>query len=206
MEGNWKNRNSYKTFSEDDYLHFGKQSVAMRRLNQAVSNGTIKKKDICQTCGRKAKLVAHHWKGYDYPFDVWWVCRKCNANLTVHDGSIDLEHAKALLNTIHLRKLFSRQYESVFTCSVCGTHRNIGRFMFNDGDNGEFICQHCLQDMIDFDIKDKIYLAGCDKCKKLTLHKFKGYTLICIECKENIVEPLAELPSYILPATAQGMV
>ncbi len=198
MSDNWRNINPPKYFSEDDYLHFGKQSIAMRRLRQAVSNGTIKKESVCQTCGRKAKLVAHHWKGYEHPFDVWWICRKCNANLTIHDGSLDLEHAKALLNTIYLRKLFSRQYRSEFKCSVCGTYCNTGRFVFKDSDDGDFICQHCLENMIEMDISDKKYLAWCEKCKSSALHKFNGYKLVCIECEENDKQS-NELPSYLLP-------
>jgi len=34
-------------------------------------------------------IVAHHWKGYAHPLDVWWVCQSCNRRLHGrHDGTV----------------------------------------------------------------------------------------------------------------------
>lgn len=40
-------------------------------------------------------IVAHHWRGYDYPDDVWWVCYACNYVLQgCHNGAFTLEEAR----------------------------------------------------------------------------------------------------------------
>lgn len=40
-------------------------------------------------------IVAHHWRGYEYPLDIWWICRSCNRKLQhKHDGSLSIEEAR----------------------------------------------------------------------------------------------------------------
>lgn len=47
---------------------------------------------ICQTCGDKRKLVAHHWNGNENAADVWFVCHRCNRLLP--NGGLTLEQAR----------------------------------------------------------------------------------------------------------------
>lgn len=40
-------------------------------------------------------IVPHHFRGYDFPLDVWWVCRSCNRRLVnKHDDSLTIEEAR----------------------------------------------------------------------------------------------------------------
>lgn len=77
----YKETKGYKSYSDNELLYKGKQIVAERRARQALANGTIEKKHQCEVCGRVGKTVMHHYKGYDCPFDVWWVCYSCNRNI-----------------------------------------------------------------------------------------------------------------------------
>lgn len=69
-------------------------------VNNAVKDGKLIPLEICEVCGhaphgKRDALEAHHWRGYQYPLDVWWVCRRCNQKLTgIHDGSMTLDQAK----------------------------------------------------------------------------------------------------------------
>jgi hypothetical protein len=60
----------------------------------------------CQMCGsqrtlRDRPLCGHHWRGYEYPTDIWWVCDSCHTRMRVnrigHDGSVTLDDARAML-------------------------------------------------------------------------------------------------------------
>ncbi len=76
------------------------RSEAHRLVNRSIKRGEIKRPSKCEICEAKQRIwhsfsndkviiVAHHWRGYDYPFDIWWVCISCNALLRgVHDGSL----------------------------------------------------------------------------------------------------------------------
>jgi len=67
-----------------------------------------KRPDHCELCLRQAcrrgypfgqALEAHHWRGYEYPLDVWWVCRSCNRKLSHrHDGSLTIEEAREVIH------------------------------------------------------------------------------------------------------------
>jgi len=51
-------------------------------------------------------LIAHHWRGYDYPLDVWWVCPSCHKRLRdcgfEHDGGATLEQVKVRLGYVNM--------------------------------------------------------------------------------------------------------
>jgi len=86
--------NDIKFFTDEELLYKGKQVIAMRRVNQAIKCGTLKKPNECQVCGKKAKrIIAHHYNGYDNPLSVWFVCSKCNYHLP-HDIEINIHQAK----------------------------------------------------------------------------------------------------------------
>ena len=92
----WRLINPVKDYTDEDFILEGKRTIAVRRVGQALRNGTLRRSDTCQVCGEKCKTVGHHYRGYDYPFDVWWICRKCNAKLP-HDGSMSLEVARSVI-------------------------------------------------------------------------------------------------------------
>ena len=54
------------------------KSAARIILNNAVKLGRVKKSIKCMSCGKQAKLQAHH---FDYlkPLEVLWLCTKCHA-------------------------------------------------------------------------------------------------------------------------------
>ncbi len=49
-------------------------------MNYALLIGAIIKPKVCQRCGKRKRLDAHHWKGYNkkYHLSVLWLCRKCH--------------------------------------------------------------------------------------------------------------------------------
>lgn len=57
---------------------------------RAVKDGILFRPDTCELCQAKHnKLSGHHWRGYDYPYEVWWICERCNSFLrNKHDGSL----------------------------------------------------------------------------------------------------------------------
>ncbi len=92
---------------------------AMNQVNQAVKLGILKRAQSCEVCDfspeeyqrahiqwsggeaerfvcpQQTAIVGHHWRGYDHPLDVWWVCRSCNRRLAGrHDGSLTLKDAR----------------------------------------------------------------------------------------------------------------
>jgi hypothetical protein len=70
------------------------QKQAWDMVSAEVRAGRMLQPGTCATCDAKEKLWGHHWRGYDYPCDVWWVCSSCNRLLDVHDGSQTLEAAR----------------------------------------------------------------------------------------------------------------
>lgn len=51
--------------------------------------------DRCELCDKECFVVGHHWKGYDHPGDLWWICTSCNAKLKYkHDNIMNWEQAR----------------------------------------------------------------------------------------------------------------
>ena len=79
-------------------------STIRRKVHAAVESGELIKPKTCELCGcdplaeevkiwnpkpKRVGLVAHHWKGYDHPLEVWWVCYPCNRWLIgQHNGKL----------------------------------------------------------------------------------------------------------------------
>ena len=62
------------------------QKNAHRQVAKAIQENTLVRPHRCEVCGIEdscdhVEIVAHHWKGYDYPLDIWWICKSCNWQL-----------------------------------------------------------------------------------------------------------------------------
>ena len=85
------------------------QSRASSKLLLATKMGIMNRPDICELCDKKPdkvtvdgfavqSIVGHHWRGYDFPLDVWWICRPCNSKMRgKHDGVFSKEQARFFL-------------------------------------------------------------------------------------------------------------
>jgi len=138
---------AYKKYDDGDYLRRGRQAVATQRVSQAVRNGTIQKTDTCASCGATCEPVAHHYAGYDHPFDIWWVCRTCNAYLP-HNNELTLEQAKIFMSGIYADKarleLVTQGWEKGF-CHVCGQANPFKsmRSIYNGKHDAMALCLQC---------------------------------------------------------------
>ena len=88
------------------------RSSAMKFVERAIKNGEMVRPEQCEVCTSiPAKhvahaIVAHHWRGYDFPLSIWWVCRSCNRFLAhKHDGSLNMQEAKKYVHRLQLQKL-----------------------------------------------------------------------------------------------------
>lgn len=72
------------------------QKQAVEILNEHVRRGTLLRPGTCDLCGNSnCEIVGHHWRGYDFPLDVWWICPRCSNLLKgKHDGSMTKEQAR----------------------------------------------------------------------------------------------------------------
>lgn len=87
---------------------FEARSRAIRIVGEAIRCGELERPDKCELCDRKpgnkvngiSKIVAHHWKGYDHPLSVWFICHTCNMRLRgeeYHNGSVSKDEAKKIV-------------------------------------------------------------------------------------------------------------
>lgn len=77
-----------------------KQRVAIAIVNAAIYRGELTRPNRCELCcAEDIFTVGHHWRGYDFPLDVWWICRSCNRKLKgIHDASLTKEQAQEKVN------------------------------------------------------------------------------------------------------------
>lgn len=76
----------------------GPAKDAANAVLRAVAKGTLVRPERCELCDTTVKTYGHHWRGYDYPLDVWWVCSPCNKALrNCHDGTIDKAASRELV-------------------------------------------------------------------------------------------------------------
>lgn len=60
---------------------FKKKLRARRKLQYAVLAGYLEKPNKCSKCGGfgiNVVIEGHHYKGYDFPLDVEWLCVICH--------------------------------------------------------------------------------------------------------------------------------
>ena len=73
--------------------------VARNNLTHEVRQGRMVRASSCELCGSgRGVMVGHHWKGYGYALNVWWICVTCNQLIDVHDGSLTKEDARRLVS------------------------------------------------------------------------------------------------------------
>lgn len=75
----WRQNNKEKFNAQvRKWQHENREKInAHRRVRTAVKNGTLIKKYICEDCGSKARIDAHH-EDYTKPLEVFWLCRQCH--------------------------------------------------------------------------------------------------------------------------------
>lgn len=115
--------------------HDKKQRANARsRVAVALRSGKLAKPAVCELCGYDSlrrddpsytpsylhpRIVAHHWRGYDHPLDVWWICASCNTKLTGrHDGTLSKEQAREMVGQYSPRAFF----EMFFGDTWCALH------------------------------------------------------------------------------------
>lgn len=65
---------------------YPEKEIAKRLLHKAIKSGLVSKKFECEHCGKQnphcrngsSAIQGHHYKGYDYPLDVLWLCIPCH--------------------------------------------------------------------------------------------------------------------------------
>ena len=111
-----------------DWYTMQEAHKASNRLRAAVKVGKLTRGQECELCGynrerwekdferhskeyisvtgkrldkasyRSFRIVGHHWRGYDYPLDVWWICCSCNRRLAGwHDGRLNKDEARLVV-------------------------------------------------------------------------------------------------------------
>lgn len=107
--------------SEAEKLKLKRRAKAHSLVSWAVKTGKLTRPNTCELCGRQPEMsffignenkrvprtliVAHHWNGYDDPYNVWFICASCNLTLgSRHDGSMNRKQARLFIAQSKLRK------------------------------------------------------------------------------------------------------
>ena len=76
--------------AKKEYLERNKIKHAVHIIfRNAVRDGKIIKKDICESCGIKHKRIHGHHDDYAYPLSVRWLCPKCHSAWHKENESIN---------------------------------------------------------------------------------------------------------------------
>ena len=96
---------------------FIKQS-ARAAVNVAIKNGTLVRPLACSKCGiidnisldGRAVIHAHHYKGYEFPLDVEWLCVKCHFKIDKRKSGEENGRAKLTWDEVNkIRELFEKE-------------------------------------------------------------------------------------------------
>lgn len=151
----WRKINKPKRYTPNDLMKLGEKTLAVRRLNQAVKNGTMTRAGVCEIHpSHGGPTVAHHWNGHTNWFDVWWVCYWCNKHLTCHDGTESIEWARVRLlysakdGQSDLDSVANKKESKRLVCDGCGIRALMGDMIRipNDQSNpylANFLCEVC---------------------------------------------------------------
>lgn len=92
--------------------------AAHSKIGYAIKSGRLVRPTVCEVCDCDMlklaqlrekydidisnKLCAHHWRGYNYPLDIWWICHSCNFKLKGrHDGSLTLSQSRSMIGVFN---------------------------------------------------------------------------------------------------------
>jgi hypothetical protein len=78
----WRSRNKikYGKYIRDWQRRNREKINAHARVHTAVSNGTLKRSEVCEMCKVNIGKMEGHHEDYSKPLDVIWLCRKCHAS------------------------------------------------------------------------------------------------------------------------------
>ena len=87
-----KNNPNWKGGISKDHYHYKKiqregypeRTKCRNILYKAKSKGDVTPPEVCEKCGKKTKLHAHH-RDYSRPLDVEWFCQPCHRK--IHCGT-----------------------------------------------------------------------------------------------------------------------
>lgn len=77
-------REKAKARAKTYYREHPEKKRAQRKLNYQIESGQMVR-GFCEMCGSE-KADGHHWKGYDRPLDVQWLCRSCHITIEPRRG------------------------------------------------------------------------------------------------------------------------
>lgn len=97
-------------------------------VNFALKKGALIRPDVCELCGRHTRsdaqvptIVAHHYKGYGYPLDIWWICRVCNKGL---GQNIDITREQAVEFLAHRSRRPTGGRSKEYEAAACTNNSN----------------------------------------------------------------------------------
>lgn len=97
--------------TDEYYIKLGMRTDAVAKVNRGIKNGFIVKSGKCQICGSGTRISGHHHNGYNNPYDLWWLCHRCNMVLPFHDGVLSLEEASIYVKN---RTLYNSVYKAIY--------------------------------------------------------------------------------------------
>jgi hypothetical protein len=68
---NWTRKHRHEGIRQE-------KNISRNKIEICIKNGSIKKPNSCENCNKISKLEAHHYKGYEHPLDVIWLCKDCH--------------------------------------------------------------------------------------------------------------------------------
>lgn len=88
QKNEWAKRNKYKR-------------KAQNRVEIALKNGTLKKSNKCEFCGKiNCEIEGHHYN-YSKPLDVIWLCTECHGKVHRQYGKIEIDIEKIKKNRLN---------------------------------------------------------------------------------------------------------
>lgn len=89
---------------------------ARQAVRRAVKNGALHKPRFCEQCGSQDKKASdgrstihgHHYKGYEHPLDVQWLCVKCHFTHDLRPSEEDNGRSKLTIDQVQeIRSLYN---------------------------------------------------------------------------------------------------
>jgi len=88
-----------------------KKPYAYYQVERAITKGVLIIPKTCELCGNHENIMPHHWNGYDYPLDVWFICRSCNNILRGrHDGSMSKNDILGVFRDYYPTHIVAKKY------------------------------------------------------------------------------------------------